>query len=313
MPPIIDLMPAPDTLDERAALPRQVGPYRVLRRLGQGGMAEVLLAVAHGAAGFEKKVALKVLLPEWQGNAEIERLLIEEGRLGGQLSHRNLVQVHDLGLAAGSYFLVMEYVDGADLGALLRLQRAPQPVALAIAAEVALALDHLHHFASGSGAPLGLVHRDISPANLLLSRAGEVKLGDFGIAKATLLASNTRGGVRKGKYAYMAPEQIDGAPLSPQTDQFGLGVTLVELLCGYRPFDGDSPLETMDRIREARPPPLIELEPRLRALVLRCLAREPARRFPDAGPLRAAILELGLPIAGPEALRAWVNQTLLAR
>jgi len=119
--------------------------------------------------------------------------------------------------------------------------------------------------------------------------------------------------VRKGKYAYMAPEQIDGAPLSPQTDQFGLGVTLVELLCGYRPFDGDSPLETMDRIREARPPPLIELEPRLRALVLRCLAREPARRFPDAGPLRAAILELGLPIAGPEALRAWVNQTLLAR
>lgn len=276
-------------------------------------MADVLLAVAFGASGFEKKVALKVLLPEFQGNAEIERLLIEEARLGGMLSHRNLVSVQDLGIAAGSYYLRMDFVDGADLGALLRVQRPPQPIALHLAAEVALALDYLHHFSGDGRQPLGLVHRDVSPSNLLLSRSGEVKLGDFGIAKATLLASNTRGGVRKGKYAYMAPEQIDGATLSPRTDQFGLGVTLVELLCGYRPFDGDSPLETMDRIREARPPPLVELDPPLRALVLRCLARDPSQRFPDAGPLRAAILALGKPVAGPEEVADWVARTLKAR
>ena len=172
------------------------------------------------------------------------------------------------------------------------------------------ALAYAHVKRDFDGAPLNLIHRDVSPSNILLSRAGEVKLGDFGIAKATLLASNTRGGVRKGKYAYMAPEQIDGAELSAQTDQFGLGVTLVELLCGYRPFDGDSPLETMDRIREARPPALMELAPPLRALVQRCLERDPRRRFSDAGPLRAAILGLAAPIAGPEEVRAWVNDSL---
>ncbi|HEX4386725.1 MAG TPA: serine/threonine-protein kinase [Myxococcales bacterium] len=295
------------------ALPRQIGPYRVVRRIGQGGMADVFLATAFGASGFEKKVALKVLLPEWQGNAEIERLLIEEALLGALFSHRNLVQVHDLGTAQGSYFLRMDYVDGADLGALLRVQRPPRPVALFIAAEIALALDYLHNLRGDDQKPLGLVHRDISPSNILCSRAGEVKLGDFGIAKATLLAGNTRGGVRKGKYAYMAPEQVDGATLSARTDQFGLGVMLVEMLSGYRPFDGDSPLETMERIRAAAPPPLVELDQPLRELLLRCLTRDPLRRFEDAGPLRAAILGLSEPIAGPEQLAAWVNAALRLR
>jgi serine/threonine-protein kinase len=296
-----------------ASLPKQVGPYKVLRRLGQGGMADVFLAQAFGAAGFEKQVCLKVLLPEWQGNAELERLLIEEGRLGGRLSHPNLVQVHDLNVSQGSYYLRMDFVDGADLGALLRAGRPPRAVALFIASEVALALDYLHHFAGEDRRPLGLVHRDVSPSNILCSRHGEVKLGDFGIAKATLLAANTRGGVRKGKYAYMAPEQIDGAPLTAQADQFGLGVTLIELLCGYRPFDGDSPLETMDRIRKAEPPPLVELDAPLRELVLRCLRKDPAERFADAGPLRAALRALGEELAGPEELGAWVKRGVAGR
>src|SRR5688572_21566443 len=219
---------------------RQLGPYRLVSRLGHGGMAEVWLALAYGASGFEKKVAVKLLLPECRGHGELERLLIEEARLGARLSHRNLVGVHDLGIDEGTYYVRMDFVDGVDLATRLRRGRPAPELALLVAWEVALALEYVHGVADDAGRPLGLVHRDVSPANILVSRAGEVKLADFGVAKATMLADLTREGVRKGKYAYMSPEQVAGDPLTPRSDHFGLGVTLMELLAGRRPYDADT-------------------------------------------------------------------------
>jgi eukaryotic-like serine/threonine-protein kinase len=292
--------------------PSTIGPYRLLQRLGAGGMAEVWLAVAHGASGFEKRVALKVLLPELRENPRLLRLLIEEARLGARLQHRNLVQVHDLAVADGTYFLRLDYVDGADLRRLLERTRLAPELALLIVEEVVLALQYLHAACDEQGRPLGLVHRDVSPGNVLLSRAGEVKLSDLGVTKATLLADVTQANVLKGKYAYMSPEQIAGEPLGSRSDQFGLGVTLMELLCGRRPFDGATPLETMERVRAAEPPALDGVAPDLQAVLWRCLARDPALRFPDDEALRRTIAacRAARPPAAPVELGAWVRATL---
>ncbi len=284
-------------------LPCQLGPYTLLRRLGAGGMAEVFLAVAYGASGFEKKIAIKTILPELRGRGDLERLIIEEARLGARLAHRNLVGVHELGVAEGSYYVRIDWIDGADLATLARRERPSPELALFVAEEVALALDFVHRATDDAGRALGVVHRDVSPANILCSRAGEVKLADFGIAKATRLADLTQGGVVKGKYAYMSPEQLTGEPLGPASDQFGLGVMLAELLTGTRPFDGEGPLETMDRIREAVPPALAGLPADLAAIVRRALERSPADRFESAEALCRALAEarrVRTPVAAPD-------------
>ncbi|MEI8259222.1 MAG: serine/threonine-protein kinase [Deltaproteobacteria bacterium] len=293
-------------------LPRQLGAYRLVRRLGSGGMAEVFLAVAYGASGFEKLVAIKTLLPELQGDATFEQLLIDEARVAARLSHRNLVQVHELGSAGGQYFVRMDYVDGVDLARALGAGAVSEGLALAIVSEVALALAAVHHATDEARRPLGLVHRDVSPSNILLSRQGDVKLADFGIAKATLLADRTAGAVRKGKYAYMSPEQVAGDSLDARSDQFGLAVTLVEMLTGRRPFDGGGPLETMERIREAAPPPLEDVAPDVRALVHRALARSPADRFSDIDALQDAVetARTARSRVPARALGSWVEQTV---
>jgi serine/threonine protein kinase len=290
------------------SLPRSLGPYRLLRRIGAGGMAEVHLAAAYGASGFERRVAIKTLLPQLRNNAKLQRLLIEEARLGGRLQHRNLVQVHDLGVADGIYFVRMDYIDGADLASLMRRGLPTAGIALLVAEEIVLALAYLHAATDEAGRPLGLVHRDVSPSNVLLSRAGEVKLGDLGVAKATLLADVTQVNEVKGKYAYLSPEQVAGEPLGARSDQFGLGVTLMEMLCGRRPYDGDTPLATMDLIRAAVPPDLADLDADLAALVQRCLERDPADRFPDDETLRQAIADArrSRP-AAPADLAHWVG------
>lgn len=270
-------------------LPPQLGPYRLIRRLGFGGMSEVHLARVVGASGFEKLVAIKTLLPELRGDGDFERLLLDEAKLGARLSHRNLVQVHDLGVQDGVYYVRMDWVDGADLASVRRARTLSIELSLMVAEELALALEYVHGLTDESGRPLGLVHRDVSPSNVLLSRSGEVKLSDFGIAKATLLAETTRASIRRGKYAYMSPEQIAGEPLTRRSDQFGFGVLLMELVCGRRPFDGASPVETMDRIRAARPPSLPDVDEDLASIVLRCLARDAEARFEGAGELRRAV------------------------
>jgi eukaryotic-like serine/threonine-protein kinase len=272
--------------------PTRLGPYRVLGRLGRGGMAEVLLAEVFGASGFAQKVALKVLLPELRGAAELEKLLIEEAKLGGRLSHVNLVGVHDLGVEDGVYYVRMELVDGADLASLARGEPLELSLALLITEALALGLAYVHTRTDPRGSPLGLVHRDVSPHNVLVSREGEVKLGDFGIAKATQLAETTQANLRRGKYAYMSPEQVARAPLSAASDQFALGVVLYELIRGVRPYVADSPLVVLDMIREAAPPDLRGIDEDVGELILRCLARAPADRFSSTEALARALFVL---------------------
>lgn len=237
---------------------RAIGPYELVRRLGRGGMAEVHLAIAHGASGFQRKVAIKLLAPELAGDHELERALIHEASVGGQLHHRNLVAVLGLGLHDGNYYAVLEYVDGRDLASHLD-GPLDEELALYIVHELALGLSHLHAARDAQGLPLGLVHRDVGPANTLVSTTGDVKLGDFGIVKATALADRTGAGTRKGRYAYMAPEQLAGEPVTAAADQFGLGVTLVELVTGERPFAGPheaSPWTLLEAIRAGTKPAL---------------------------------------------------------
>jgi len=284
-----------------------IGPYSLVRRLGRGGMAEVHLAVAHGASGFARSVAIKTLVPELSGTPELERALIHEARLAGRLSHRNLVAVLGLGVDDGVYYVVLEWVDGGDLATLLRRHPLPLELALMIAEEIALGLDHVHRAVDDRGLPLGLVHRDVSPSNILVSRAGEPKLGDFGIAKATALADLT-GGTRKGKYAYMSPEQLAGEPLGPASDQWSLAVTLIELATGARPFDGETPLATMDNIRVGATAAIDHLPADVAAIVRRSVAVDPAARFASVGALREALAEARrarAPVALPELAR-WV-------
>ncbi len=284
-----------------------LGPYALVRRLGRGGMAEVFLATAHGASGFERAVAIKTLLPERQGEPALERALIHEARIAGRLGHRNLVAVLGLGVDDGVIYVVMEHVDGGDLATLTRGRRLPLPLVLLVIEELALGLDHLHRAVDERGLPLGLVHRDVSPSNVLVSRAGEVKLGDFGIAKATALTDLT-GNTRKGKYAYMSPEQLVGEPVTAASDQFGLAVTLVELATGARPFDADTPLATMDNVRHGRRPDLSALPADVAALTERALAPAPAARFASSEELRRAVAAArrGLPPVALPDLAAWI-------
>jgi len=295
-------------------LPRAFGPYQLVEKLGQGGMAEVFKAVAFGASGFEKTVVIKTLLPELAGDGQYEKMFIEEARLHARLNHQNLVQLHELGVADGCYFVRLDWVDGADLSSLTGGQRMPAPLALWVADQVLLALDFVHRATDEAGRPLGLVHRDVSPRNVLLSTEGEVRLADFGIAKATLLKDQTRAGVRKGNYAYMSPEQVMGRPLTGASDQFALGVTLTELVSGQRPFDGATPLDTMDRVREAVRPELAGVDEDLRQLLWTALAKDPGRRFPSAEAFRqglAVLRRAGPDVAGP-ALAGWVRARRLS-
>lgn len=295
-------------------LPAAIGPYPVLRRLGHGGMAEVLLARSLGASGFERLVAIKRPLPAFAGDGELERLLIAEARVGARIAHRNLVAVHGLGLHDGTYYVVMDHVDGADLDSLRRRHAAPPALVVHLVAEVLLGLHYLHMLSDDAGRALGLVHRDVSPSNVLVSHGGEVKLADYGIAKATYLAGDTQAKVRRGKYAYMSPEQVAGEPLDGRSDQFGVGVMLVELLTGRRPYDGDGdgPAAVLDRIRRADPPDLSALPPALAEVAGRCLAARSSDRHPDALAVRDALLDATPAAArmGPPEVAAWVGTAM---
>jgi eukaryotic-like serine/threonine-protein kinase len=240
-------------------------------------MAEVFKATAFGASGFEKTIALKLLREEYVGDSTWERMFLEEARLQARLTHRGLVQAHDFGAVEGRPWVRLDWIDGADLAALAAGAPVPERVACFVIAEVLTALSFLHDATDLRARPLGLVHRDVSSTNVLVSLAGEVKLGDFGIAKATLLKDQTRGGVRKGTYASMSPEQVSGRPLSGASDVFSAGVLCVELLTGRRPFDGATPVETMDRIREATPS-LDAITLALRPAIATMLSKDPARR-----------------------------------
>jgi eukaryotic-like serine/threonine-protein kinase len=259
-------------------LPRGFGPFELTERLGAGGMAEVFKATAFGASGFEKTVALKLLREEYVGEPSWERMFLDEARLQARLSHRGLVQAHDFGSVEGRPWVRLDFVDGLDLAALADGRAVPTSIASFIIAEVLTALAALHDAVDEHERPLGLVHRDVSATNVLVSKRGEVKLGDFGIAKATLLKDQTHGGIRKGSYAYMSPEQVAGRPLTAASDVFSAAVLAVELLTGVRPFDAATPVETMERIREATRPSLDTVPEALRSTVSTMLQLDPSTR-----------------------------------
>lgn len=300
---------------EAEDLPARIGPYRLLSRLGVGGLCEVFLGEGYGASGFVRRVAIKRLHESLAEEAELSRALIGEAQLGGLLRHRGLVQIQHLGVEDDRYYVVMEWIDGSDLATLLEAAPPPRPVARAIAGELAAALDYLHRARDLDGRALGLVHRDLSANNVLMSREGEVKLADFGLAKATLLADRSRGDVRKGTYAYMSPEQVAQTaeqPLSSASDQFAFGILLAELLTGERPFDREGVLATMQAISDAdlttwpRLAQLAAEEPELAELLITAMARQPEARFASMAALRARLSALG-PAAELAQVAAWVE------
>ena len=277
----------------------RVGRYELLRPLGAGGMREVFLARVVGAAGFEARVVIKRILPHLAQDPAFVRRFVDEGKLTATLRHAGIAQVLDLGVEDGVVYLAMEYVDGRDLRALTRLATAygPAPsVALRvhILTRVLEALDFAHRATDEAGRPAGVIHRDVSPSNVMLSRAGEVKLLDFGIARAiSRTGGATTTGTIQGKYGYMSPEQAAGAHLDPRSDQFSVGVMAWELFAGRRPFDGPNDLKTLDNVRTAEPGPLhaaaAETPPEVSEAVARMLSKAPEGRFPTADDARRAL------------------------
>ncbi|WP_257449704.1 serine/threonine protein kinase [Archangium lipolyticum] len=265
------------------------GRYRLLKLLGQGGMGEVHLALGPGVEGVEKRLAIKRLLPAVAEDGGLVERFLDEARIAVTLSHGNIVPVFEVGRVGREYFLVMECIDGTDLRRLLQHldaggRRLPVPLALYIALCVCQALDYVHRKVGPEGRPLGLVHRDVSPQNILVGFDGEVKLTDFGIARVAGRRQHTATGNLVGKFAYMSPEQASGLPLDGRTDQFALGIVLHEMLTGRRLFDGESDLALLRQVQQATiavPSSLCpEVPPELDTLVMRMLARDPGARYP---------------------------------
>ncbi len=269
------------------------GKYQLLELLARGGMAEVFKAKSHGVEGFEKVLVIKRILPELSSNPDFVEMFINEAKIAVTLSHANIVQVFDLGRADDTYFIAMEYVAGSDLATVLRRARKygkPLPVSLAVylISEVAKGLDYAHRRRDSDLQPLNIVHRDVSPQNVLISYEGEVKLTDFGIAKARgSVEEGTAAGVLKGKYAYMAPEQARGKDVDARTDLFSLGTVLYECLAGRSPFLAASTYDTLQRVRSGESKPLAEVAPEvpeeLSAIVARAMSPDPTERYEDAG------------------------------
>ena len=274
------------------------GKYRLVERLAYGGMAEVFLARASGAAGFEKNVVIKRLHPQFCADRDFVTMLIDEAHIASQLTHTNICQVLDLGEVDGTYYLALEYIDGHDLFTIMRRLRRggehlPVQGAVYVVNEVLEGLGFAHRKKGEDGRPLGIVHRDVSPQNVLVTGEGEVKIIDFGIAKARISSTKTQAGILKGKYRYMAPEQAEGRSVDQRTDLFSVGIVLYELLAGQVHGRGLSDMQLLERVRSAQFEPLRALRPEvppvLDEIVLRALERDPARRFQTAQDFQDAL------------------------
>ena len=270
--------------------PRFLGKYEVLARLDSGGMAEIFLARARGLAGFEKLVVLKRILPHLAAEEEFISMFLDEAKTTVALSHGNIVQVFDMGKGEeGDYFIAMEYVAGKNLRRYLRraLDREKQPIdpplAAWIASEILRGLDYAHRRTDSAGKPLGIVHRDLSPHNILISYEGEVKVADFGIAKAAGKVVHTETGLIRGKASYMSPEQARADDLDGRSDIFSTGILLYELLTGVTPFEGETSDQILRNLLKGPPPPPSSkralIPAALDAIVLRALSTTREARY----------------------------------
>jgi serine/threonine protein kinase len=278
-----------------------LGKYRVVRRLATGGMAEIYLAEARGIEGFAKHVVLKCILPQYASSETFVRLFLNEARVSATLDHPNIAGVYDIGEVDGTYFFAMEYLHGEDLGHILRElvtrhARLPLEHALTIGTGVAAGLHAAHEKHGSDGRALGIVHRDVSPSNVVVTFDGGVKLVDFGVAKLTAEAESTRTGTIRGKVSYMSPEQCNNDPVDRRSDIFSLGVLLYELTTMTRLFRAESDAATLKLVLETRVPRPISNQPdypaELEAVLLRALARNRDERFGSARELQLALEEV---------------------
>ncbi|HEY0986629.1 MAG TPA: serine/threonine-protein kinase [Kofleriaceae bacterium] len=281
-------------------MPKTVGRYQIVDRLAVGGMAELFKATLTGEHGFEKLVAIKKILPHLAVDRQFVEMFIDEARITAQLDHRHIVQVFELGTDADTPYIAMQYVDGLDVLALLRecaraQIRLPPDLAGLIARDVLDALDYAHNARDSMGRPLGIIHRDISPGNVLLSWRGDVKLTDFGIARAAERRHKTEAGKLKGKYGYMSPEQVSGSEVDIRSDVFSVGILLAEMVMARRLFTSTNDLDILLMVRDARLDRLhkyaSEFPIELRVLTVRALQRRPEDRWNNAAEFRDALDE----------------------
>ena len=302
----------------------QFGNYEILERIAVGGMAEVYKAKVHGVEGFERVVAIKRILPHLLEEERFLRMFVDEAQIAVSLTHPHIVQIYELGTSNGRYYITMEYVPGKNLAFLLRILRAakavmPLQAACYIASCAAGALDYAHRKSDDKGQHRAIVHRDVSPPNILLSHRGDVKVTDFGIAYATNRRENTGVGVVKGKVGYMAPEQLRGEESDHRADIFALGSVLYQMITGKRAFIASQDFETLRNMHEAELPPLSQhrsgVPDELQRIVNKALATNPNERYPWASDLRRdlqAFLIDGSTIYTAENLAEWLKPWLEA-
>jgi serine/threonine protein kinase len=303
----------------RAAAGARVGTFELIDRLGYGGMAEVYVARATSGSAAGRRVAIKRILPQFGRDPRFVSMFCDEARISAALSHPNIVQVLDFGEDGGELFMVMEYVDGVSCAKLLRAvaargQRFPVSVALYVAREVLSALAFAHDAWDENGRPLGIVHRDVSPGNVLIARTGEVKLTDFGIMRSEFITRRTYPGELKGKLGYMAPEQVVGKEVDPRSDLFALGIVLAEMLIARPLFPGPGEMDILTRIFEADLGVLEQsredIPDEVFGILKTALARERAGRFANAAAFLQALTEaagrLGLTLE-QGALAGWLR------
>ncbi len=265
--------------------------YRVTDRLEAGGMAEVFRGEAVSVQGFKKQVAIKRVLPHLAQNKNFISMFLDEARLGARLTHANIVTVFDIGAADNTFFIVMEFVDGCNLKAVIEEhrqqgRRIPVKEAVFIIMEACKGLSFAHELEDDDGHNLGIVHRDISPPNILISKRGEVKVTDFGLAKATTQLEKTDPGVVKGKFSYLSPEAAMGQPVDMRTDIYALGIVLWEMLAGRRLYLGENDYETVKLVQQSNIPSLSRINPEVDAelerVINKSLERDPEKRYASA-------------------------------
>ncbi len=288
-------------------------------------MAEVFLARQEGIAGFRRLAVIKKILPQLSQVKNVSEMLLDEARIAAQLNHPNIVQIYELGQEGDQYFIAMEFVDGCDLATLARIERhrkgrIPLRLTLRTVSEAAMGLDYAHRQMGMDGRPLNVVHRDVSPHNIMCSREGMVKVTDFGIAKAVGKGQVTQVGVVKGKVHYMSPEQYTGGEVDHRSDIFSLGVVLYQLTVGRLPRVSENGEMVIRRVLEGKIPPPSEIRPdypdELEAIVMRALAQNPEERYPDAASMRGELLDFAREndlLAFPNELGAYVDELVPAK
>jgi eukaryotic-like serine/threonine-protein kinase len=278
----------------------RLGKYQLIRQLAIGGMAEVYLARAQGIEGFSKRVVLKRILPQYATNEDFIEMFLSEARLAATLDHPNVVQVYDFGSTVGNYYFTMEYVHGLDARTILKAEyrdgrRVPLGCALSIVRGLCAGLHYAHEKRAPSGEPLGIVHRDVSLSNVLVSYDGAIKVVDFGVAKVAARGAVTRAGTLKGKISYMSPEQCSGLELDRRSDVFAIGIVLYELTTSSRLFTADNEFAILQKIanHDVEPPSnrWPDYPPALEAIVLRALHRDPGQRYQTARELQRDLEE----------------------